>query len=240
MNEQVAGQPGRSRRIGPLARGVLWVVTVVTLVAGAGVTTTAALQGGDFFTTGYAPLRTDTAAMVTREIDVEGRRPTDPQNDPGDLARVRIQVRGVEPGQPVFVGIARRADVERYLRGTAYDEMETFTTDPLRVTWTRRPGAATAPPPGRQPIWAATSRVTGPGTAELQWDKSLGEWMAVAMNADGSPGVQLEANVGLRFGFLLPVGLGLLALALAGAAGLVATSPRRRTAQAPSDRLIGP
>ncbi|BDZ57719.1 hypothetical protein GCM10025872_13760 [Barrientosiimonas endolithica] len=226
---------------------MLWVVTVVTLLAGAGVTTAAALQGRDFFTTGYAPLRTGSAAMVTREIDVEGRRPTDPQNDPGDLARVRIQVRGIEPGRPVFVGIARRADVERYLRGTAHDEMSTFTTDPLRVSWTRRPGESVAPPPGEQPFWVATSQVTGPGTAELQWDKSLGEWMAVAMNADGSPGVQLEANVGLRFGFLLPAGLGLLALSLAGGAALVATRRRaaepravRAAAQAPSDRLIGP
>jgi hypothetical protein len=34
------------------------------------------------------------------------------------------------------------------------------------------------------------------------------------MNADGTPGVDVRADIGLRFGFLLPLGVTLLAAGL--------------------------
>jgi hypothetical protein len=50
-----------------------------------------------------------------------------------------------------------------------------------------------------------------------------GDWTVVAMNADGSAGVYLEARVGLRTGILLPIGLGLLGGAVViGALGALA------------------
>ncbi|OYO03059.1 hypothetical protein CGZ95_04510 [Enemella evansiae] len=209
-----------------LLRRAMVVGAVLFTLIGLPFTVVGAIQGNDYFAVPDASLSTDSAAMVTREIDVEGRRPTDPQNDPGDLSRVRIQVRPADPNRPVFVGIGRRADVERYLRGVAYDEMATFTTDPLRVTWQRHPGGAAASPPAAQSFWAATSKVVAPGVVELEWDKSLGEWMAVAMNADGSPGLVVSANIGLRWGFLLPVGIGCLVLATTLVGGLILLTRR--------------
>lgn len=222
----------RTTRRPRLLRRAMVVGAVLFTLVGLPFTIAGAIQGGGYFSVPDAPLSTDSAAMVTREIDVEARRPTDPQNDPGDLSRVRIQVRPADPTEPVFVGIGRRADVERYLRGVAYDEMATFTTDPLRVTWQRHPGGAVASPPATQSFWAATSKVVAPGVVELEWDKSLGEWMAVAMNADGSPGLALSANVGLRWGFLLSVGIGSLVVASGLVGGLILL--RRRETNAPT------
>jgi hypothetical protein len=54
-----------------------------------------------------------------------------------------------------------------------------------------------------------------------------GAWSAVVMNADGSPGVEVRADVGLRFGFLLPLGIALLASGLLLAAGPSLLSRRR-------------
>lgn len=209
-------------------RGLVWSVVVVVFGVGSVLTGAGVAQGDDYFTTSFAPLRSDSAALVTREIDVEGRRPTDPQNDPGDLARVRIQVRNVDRDTPVFVGIAKRADVERFLRGTTYDEMASFRLDPLRVEWRRHVGRVEGPAPREHSLWAARSEPSGSGTAEVQWDKTSGEWMAVVMNADGSPGLDVRANVGLRFGFLLPLGGTLLLLSCAAGIMLISTRHRRR------------
>lgn len=222
-----AWRPTGPRRPGGLGVGI-GVLAACLLVVGLASTAAGLAQGDDFFSTSSERLHTESAAMTTREIDVEARRPTDPQNDPGDLARVRLRVTPADPARPVFVGVARRADVQRYLAGTAHDEMATFETDPFRVDFRRHPGARAAAPPTEQDFWVAQS--TGGRPFELEWDKSLGEWMVVAMNVDGSPGVDLRADVGLRFGFLLPVGLTALGASAALGAAVVLLRRQRTVA----------
>jgi hypothetical protein len=55
-----------------------------------------------------------------------------------------------------------------------------------------------------------------------------GAWSVVVMRLDGRPGVDVDASIGLRFGFLLPAGLA----ALTGGTALLALAPgaRRRAA----------
>jgi hypothetical protein len=102
--------------------------------------------------------------------------------------------------------------VDAYLRGIAHDRMANFDLEPFTVRFNRVPGGP-APSPAAQPFWVATA--SGPGPQTLLWNKERGAWSAVVMNADGSPGVDVRADVGLRFGFLLPTGLTLLLAAAA-------------------------
>jgi hypothetical protein len=66
--------------------------------------------------------------------------------------------------------------------------------------------------PAKASFWAATA--TGPGTQALTWKPDVGRWAVVVMNADGSRGVAADVSVGAKTGALLPVGIGLFALAL--------------------------
>ena len=94
--------------------------------------------------------------------------------------------------------------------------MASFGHDPFTVRSDRVPGGP-APTPAAEPFWVATA--SGQGTQTVAWDKERGAWSAVVMNADGSPGVGVRADVGLRFGFLLPLGIALLSAGLMLAAG---------------------
>lgn len=148
--------------------------------------------------------------MVTREIDTGRRLPADPNPDFGELATVRIRAIPADPAKAVFVGIATRDAVQRYLAGTSYDEMATYQETPFSVTFDRHDGAEQPAPPASQDFWIA--RASGPGEQTLTWDKTKGEFMAVIMNADASPGVRVSADIGLKFGWLVPLGLAIAAI----------------------------
>jgi len=78
------------------------------------------------------------------------------------------------------------------------------------------------------PFWVAQS--TGGADTTLEWDKTAGPWSLIVANADGTPGLDVRADIGLRFGFLTPLGGGLLALgALLLAAPLMSTTRRRHS-----------
>jgi len=201
------------------------VLGAALVLAGSGTLGLSALQQheGGFFTSSAATLATGTSALVTDEVAVEQGRPGNPSTDLGDLARVRIRA-GATDAAPVFLGIGRTADVDAYLRGVAHDRMVGFALSPFSVRFDSTPGSA-ALAPGAQTFWVA--RATGLGMRSLLWDKEPGAWSAVAMNADGSPGVAVRADVGLRFAFLLPAGAALLT---AGALLLSRVRSRRRPA----------
>lgn len=203
----------RRRRTGVLVVGVL------LLLAGGGTLLLAADQAS---TGGYSSSPeyrfTSTAAVLkTDEIDVGADRATaaDPNPDLGELARVRIVVRPVDPDARLFVGVGSKRQVEAYLRGIEYDEFDGARLDPFEASFRRVPGEARTADPGRQSFWVATS--AGSGTRTLEWDKTGGAWSAVVIRLDGA-GMDAHASVGLRFGFLLPAGTAVL---IAGTAALL-------------------
>jgi hypothetical protein len=208
----VGGRSGRTGRGVGLALGALLALAGLAAV-GAHVAQQA--EGG-WFTSSTERFSTPTSVLVTDEILVEAGRPGDPPADLGELAEVRIRATPTEAGRAVFVGIGPKGEVEAYLRGVAHDRMTSFKLDPFVARFDRVPGRA-APPPAAQPFWVATA--SGPGTQTLLWDKTRGAWSAVVMNADGRPGVDVRSDVGLRFGFLLPLGSALLAAGVLLAAG---------------------
>ena len=88
--------------------------------------------------------------------------------------------------------------------------------------------------PAAQTFWAASSVDGRP----LEWKVREGEWSVVMMNADGSPGVSVDAAVGaqvpiirdLAWWLTIPgIGLGLIAIVLValGVRGLSRDGQRR-------------
>jgi hypothetical protein len=136
------------------------------------------------------------------------------------LGTVRIQVSGAGE-TPVFVGLAASADVDRWLGGVAHDVVRDVTVRPLDAAYTRHPGRLVqAPAPAAQPFWV--EQASGTGAQTLSWSLTAGTWTVVVANADGTPGVDVRAEVAAELPHLGAVALGLLALGAAAlAAGLV-------------------
>ncbi len=174
-----------------------------------------------YFTTGTERLSTGTHALTVEDVDLG--------NDTADLipedALGRVRVRAERPGgRPVFVGIARDRDVDAYLRGVGSAELDDL--DPPEYD-TRRGGAPRRPPTAES-FWVASA--SGPGRQAVDWDVEGGNWSVVAMNADGSRRVVVDADVGAKVGWTLWAGLGLFAggLLLTGGGGLMIAMAARR------------
>jgi uncharacterized membrane protein len=120
---------------------------------------------------------------------------------------VQIQVTSAGTG-PVFVGIGPTADVEAYLSGVAYDEVTQLGWFTSGVRYRTHQGGAPSTPPAQQTFWVAQQE--GSGTQTLRWDVQGGDWTAVVMNGDATAPVDVSVSLGLRLGFLFPVGLGMV------------------------------
>lgn len=165
-----------------------------------------------YFDVTIEQLQTPTAAITGEDVKfaVEPGSP-DWLIDTIDLD-VRLQATAIRTDDPIFVGIARQVDVERYLAATAHDRV-------VRVVGTtptyRRQGSevASLPPPAEQGFWVSSA--VGSGTQELIWSATSGRWAAVVMNADGTPGLTASLTVGAKSGLILPIAIALLVVGAA-------------------------
>jgi hypothetical protein len=181
-----------------------------------------------FFTTNTNTLSTNSYAITSDTLDIG---PETPRLFGDHLGIVQIRV---SSDKPVFIGIARTSDVERYLARVNHQAVADFQFDPFSVTYADRPGTARPEPPAAQSFWHAEA--TGTGTQTIRWPLEKGNWSAVAMNADGSRHVVIDTSVGARIPALrwIVVGLlsagGILLLISAGLlwSGIGLTSARRR------------
>ena len=159
-----------------------------------------------FFTSKHGQFTSHTAAITTRSLDVATAGPSDVLESSG-FATVRIRSEG-DAGKAVFVGIARAGDINRYLAGVAHDEITHINYDPFAVTSSTQAGGSRVAAPGVQTFWAATT--AGRGAQTLRWTVQSGDWAVVAMNADGSPGVALRVDAGVKVKYVVAIGTGLL------------------------------
>ena len=155
------------------------------------------------------------------------------------LGTARLEVVPGTPGVDLFVGVARTADVQQYLRGVGHHQVAD-----LGPGWNGRvmgPGRMTAtdggPPavlPADTDIWVAQS--TGPGTRVLDWQPENGNWTVVLMRADGRAGFTAQARVGATAPGLPWLAGGLLAVGAILAIGgvLLVVLAVRRAQQGPS------
>jgi hypothetical protein len=160
-----------------------------------------------YFSTSDEHLQSGAYALTAEDLDL-GADPGGPA--PEDLlGTVRIDASATD-GQPIFIGIARTTDVDRYLGRAGHTEVVDFSNGSPR--YEQRPGGAPRTPPRAQDIWVAQSE--GAGAQRVQWDAESGVWSVVIMNADGSRGVSVDAEAGVKLGWVLWVGIGLVALGL--------------------------
>jgi len=213
----------RPSRIVALVIGIVLVVPSLALLLGGGALAVGYAFGRDddgYFASTIERLSTDTVAVTTEDIELDaGPGSGDWVFDLLD-ADVRLRATASDPDRDVFIGIARQEDVTAFLDGVAHDEIVDLDAgDPV---YERRPGGDEVAAPAEETFWDLSA--SGSGTQEISWEPQDGRWAAVLMNADGTPGVIAEVNLGAKAGFVLPLAISLLvvgAVLTAVAVGLI-------------------
>jgi hypothetical protein len=214
----------KAGRIIAVIIGVLLLLPAFALFIGGSALTVAHVverEDDGYFDVTLDRLTSATAAITTSEVDLRA--------DPGPPdwfidfvdASVRIRATGIGDASPeIFIGIGPEMDVAGYLGDTARDEIRDVDNDG-DVRYRPRPGAGSVAAPTEQGFWVASA--TGSGTQELTWDLEEGEWAAVLMNADGSPGILADVTVGIRSGALLGIAIAMIVVGavLMGVAALI-------------------
>jgi hypothetical protein len=182
-----------------------------------------------YFTSASHSLSTPSYAIVSENLDVGTDAPSWVFDD--HFATVRI---AATSSQPVFVGIGPTSDVTQYLAGVRYDRVSDIDIDPFSATYAHRHGTAQPDAPASQGFWRV--KASGAGAQTITWPLEKGNWSAVAMNADGSPGVTVAATFGARVPFLRWIAIGFVAgggLLLIAGATLIYLGGRRPHTAAP-------
>ena len=210
------------RRASVLAGSVLGLCSL-GLVAVGGYALTAATSHGGWVDLGHSTYATDTYAVAS-----------DPQDWAtetyllGAVDKVRIRVTPSDATTPVFVGMARTDDIERYLGGIKHVIAHDGSGN--HVTYTQHDGQAPTTPPGHAIPW--TAQVTGTGTQTLEFDaqQHRRDEVAVVMNADGSRSMNGRAESTVTQPSLPWIGSGMLAggVVLGIGAVLLVVRPVRR------------
>lgn len=234
------GSARRPFRVVPLVVGsIVTLVALAVLVAGALALWAHETQrdSDGYLTTPTELLATPTHALVseTATIHVDG---------PGwavgfdRFGSVRVHAEGPH-GLPIFVGIGPAADVDAYLEDVRHDVVDDLSYGPFSVAYLRQEGQAPASAPTEEDFWAASAE--GTGEQVVTWRVAEGDWRLVALNPDGSAGVEAYVSFGARAAFLgtlawtlLGVGAGLLLL------GVVLLAVGSRPRQAPPGGLAAP
>jgi hypothetical protein len=224
-------------RIALIVTGVIVALIGLAIIVGGAILLWAhqALRDDDgFFTSDTERFATPLRAIVSEDLDIT--------DVPGGSDRwADLRVRAERPdGRPVFVGVGPRDDVERYLAGVPHAVLTDVDLDPFRATYQPQPGGRAPGPPADEGFWAAEQQ--GPGEQTLEWDVDDGDWQIVAMNADGSPGVVLDASVGMKISYVLGFAIGALVvgvLLLGGGIAMAVLGGRRRRAPPPGPAPAG-
>ncbi|MEL6892733.1 MAG: hypothetical protein AAFP84_14135, partial [Actinomycetota bacterium] len=128
---------------------------------------------------------------------------------------IRLRVDGAGASDEAFVGVARAVDVERYLAGSSWSEVTEL--DDRSPRYREVDGSNIIGAPAEQAFWVESA--VGTGTQELTWDARGGRWSVVVMNADGSPSVDADVEIGARSGVVVPTAITLLVVG-----GLIVTT----------------
>jgi hypothetical protein len=202
------------RVIGMIFASLGGLIGLALLLGGIAVIAAYAFARDDdgYFNTDRERLESDTYAITTEDIDL-GADEVDWAPE-GILGNVRVQVEGEGP---VFVGIGPDAEVDRYLGDVAQDELVDFGGG--EPTFERHDGRAPRTPPRQQDFWVAQAE--GSGEQSLTWDADFGRWTAVVMNADGARGIDVEADAGVKLGWVIWAGLVIFVIGLVMTTGAV-------------------
>ena len=184
--------PPRARSAGRIALLTLAIASLLggaTALAGGGalIAVDNSWRDGGYLTSDTAHLTTGGHAIASEGVELGGH------DEDWVLGRARVRVT-TDGSTPVFVGVARAADAEAYLANVEHSTV-TDIDDPA-ATYDQHAGGAPAVNPADSDIWVDQS--TGTGTQSIDWslDDQPGRWTVVVMNADGTAGVDADADVG--------------------------------------------
>ncbi len=214
--------------------GAVLVLSSAGLLAGGGALAWAwgtQRDAAGFLTTDPIRLSTDGYALRSGDLKLDG---TGPDWAYPDAFIGAVRVRGESAtGEEVFLGLAPAGELDTYLDQVRYAEVTDLTIGTRQpVTYRIQDGGAPAEPPTTVDGWAA--QAAGPGEQSLVWEPEPGSWGLVAMNADGSPGVQVDVDLAAEVPGLpwLATGLivGGLVLLIAGAVAIAIAASRASNA----------
>jgi len=182
------GSGWTARRVLSVVIGSVLVLISLGLLGGGGILLWAgqALRQDGYVTTGTATYSATGYALASERVHLGwGWLLT------GLIGDVRIRVTPVGPDRPVFVAIGPADQVAAYLSGAAYTTVTGTGPGGLVSHY----GAVRPAPPRTAGVWIA--QAAGTGTQTLRWTAENGDWMAVAMNPDGSAGLTVRADAGV-------------------------------------------
>ena len=142
-------------------------------------------------------MTTDTAAFVTSTAEFEQIDNADAGTRAGKI-RLRIRAERTDGGS-VFVGIARDEVIEDFIQGGSFATIRDLEFGPFDYRSVSLGGRRDLPIPDPDVF---TVSAAGEGEQTVEWPIQAGSWRAIIMNADGSAGVDVEANFGIRFPYL--------------------------------------
>jgi hypothetical protein len=215
-----ANRRATGRWVGASLVGLLALLLLAT--GGAGLWARYGTSDHGWIASGTHRYATSGRAIVSGSLDADGI--------PNWLvAKARVTASS-EDGRPLFVGVARRGDVDRYLANVAHSTVEDVDFAPFKPTYSSVGGTAVPASPAAQSFWVRSN--AGTDSKKLSWNLRNGSWRIVVMNADGSPNVVTDAKVGVTIRGALPIALSALAvgLALTAAAFALGASAARRNA----------
>jgi hypothetical protein len=193
-------------RIGKLISAV---AGVLLLLAGLGMGVAGGLalalpDDDGWVTIGPARVRSDAAALVGTDIDIDlGDHIADGRTVvTWDTIATRITVDD-RNGKDVFIGIGPEDAVAGYLAGSAVAYAD-WHHDDIDLSGFVPGGPASDP--AEETFWTASST-----DGVLDWDVADGEWAVAVINADGSPGIDVAVTGAAEIPFLRAIGVGLLA-----------------------------
>jgi hypothetical protein len=214
-------------RIAALVAGSLLALIGLALMfsGGYGLWLDTTQRSGGYVMTSSERFSTGSYALATRTLQISSDVPSFLYGRDW-LGDVRIQGNSTNANRPLFIGIARKEDVDRYLDGVAHLEVLDVNGNPFGTTYRPSyrsvPGGRPALPPSRATFWVA--RVAGGGSQSLTWSVKQGRWAVVVMRPDGSRGVVADLAAGAKLPALLWVSIVLLvlgAVVLGGGAALI-------------------
>jgi hypothetical protein len=218
-------------RVLMLVLGSLLAILALAFLAGggAGVWAQSQRDADGYFTTSAHTFKSAGYAVATDNLDIGTSGPEWLFDD--HFAQVRITASGTNSSAPIFIGIGPTAEINRYLAGVPHDQIADIEADPFSASYQTVKGSSKPAAPGAQTFWRA--RATGAGSQTLTWPVESGQWSVLAMNADGSRSVSVEAKFGARVPSLRWLTIGLFAAAgvlILGSGALIYFALRRRPA----------
>ena len=233
-----------TRRVIALVLAILLLLPALGMLIGgaAGSIAYATARNDDgYFDVSLTGLQSRSAAVISDDIDL-GSDPGPPEwvVDLGDIS-TQFGVQSVRSDLPLFIGIGPDEAVSAYLAGVTHERVADVDGRRLRLE-AELGESSSATPPADETFWVASA--VGTGEQQIEWDLESGSWTVVVMNADGSPGVAADIDVGIKAGFLLPLFITLLVLGLLGTIAAVvilvaAVHGRGATGAAPSGAAPG-